>query len=128
MDRTTSSPTNGTGRETRRNIGGIDDDLACMFGYSLERHHRAIVLSVQLVAVVQNTWPIVLHLRLRASVVGPILFASRGLCATGDPNEVVIQVAYNGCWCVGGSVAEWLACWTHAQKGPGSNRSRDAVG
>jgi len=29
---------------------------------------------------------------------------------------------------VGGSVAEWLACWTQAQKGPGSNRSRDAVG
>jgi len=28
----------------------------------------------------------------------------------------------------GGSVAEWLACWTRAQKGPGSNRSRDAVG
>ena len=28
---------------------------------------------------------------------------------------------------VGGSVAEWLACWTQAQKGPGSNRSRDAV-
>ena len=26
----------------------------------------------------------------------------------------------------GGSVAEWLACWTQAQKGPGSNR--DAVG
>ena len=31
--------------------------------------------------------------------------------------------------CLGGSVAEWLACWTQAQKGPGSsNRSRDAVG
>jgi len=29
---------------------------------------------------------------------------------------------------VGGSVAEWLACWTQAQKGLGSNRSRDAVG
>jgi len=28
----------------------------------------------------------------------------------------------------GGSVAEWLACWTQAQKGPGLNRSRDAVG
>jgi len=28
----------------------------------------------------------------------------------------------------GGSVAEWLACWTQAQKGPGSNRGRDAVG
>jgi len=27
-----------------------------------------------------------------------------------------------------GSVAEWLACWAQAQKGPGSNRSRDAVG
>ena len=27
----------------------------------------------------------------------------------------------------GGSVAEWLACLTQAQKGPGSNRSRDAV-
>ena len=27
----------------------------------------------------------------------------------------------------GGSVAEWLACWTQAQKGPGSNRSRDDV-
>jgi len=24
------------------------------------------------------------------------------------------------------SVAEWLACWTQAQKGPGSNHSRDA--
>jgi len=28
---------------------------------------------------------------------------------------------------LGGSVAEWLACWTQAQKGSGSNRSRDAV-
>ena len=26
------------------------------------------------------------------------------------------------------SVAEWLTCWTQAQKGPGSNCSRDAVG
>jgi len=29
---------------------------------------------------------------------------------------------------LGGSVAEWLACWTQAQKGPDSNRSHDAVG
>jgi len=29
---------------------------------------------------------------------------------------------------LGGSVAEWLACWTQAQKGAGSNRIRDAVG
>ena len=27
-----------------------------------------------------------------------------------------------------GSVAEWLACWTQAQKSPASNRSRQAVG
>ena len=27
----------------------------------------------------------------------------------------------------GGSVAEWLAYWTQAQKGPGSNRSRDTL-
>jgi len=27
-----------------------------------------------------------------------------------------------------GSVAEWLACWTQAQNGLGSNRSRDAAG
>ena len=26
-----------------------------------------------------------------------------------------------------GSVAEWLACWTQAQKGLGSNRSRDTL-
>jgi len=25
-------------------------------------------------------------------------------------------------------MAEWLACWTQAQYGQGSNRSRDAVG
>jgi len=29
---------------------------------------------------------------------------------------------------VGGSVAEWLACWTEVQKGPSSNHSCDAVG
>ena len=28
---------------------------------------------------------------------------------------------------LGDSVAEWLACWTQAQNGLGSNRSRDAV-
>ena len=28
---------------------------------------------------------------------------------------------------VGGSVAEWLACWIQAQTGLGSNCSRDAV-
>jgi len=36
--------------------------------------------------------------------------------------DVSILVPY------GGSVAEWLACWTQVQKGLGSNRSRDALG
>ena len=35
---------------------------------------------------------------------------------------------YGGVSPTGGSVAEWLACWTEAQKGSGSNCSRDAVG
>ena len=42
---------------------------------------------------------------------------------TGVPE---INYQYGEVW--GGSVAEWLASWTHAQKGPGSNRSRDTVG
>jgi len=36
----------------------------------------------------------------------------------------VIVIAY----LISGLVAEWLACWTQAQKGPLSNCSRDAVG
>ena len=35
---------------------------------------------------------------------------------------------YQNCSMLGGSVAEWLACWTQVQNGPGSNCSRDAVG
>ena len=38
----------------------------------------------------------------------------------------VIYELISCCW--GTSVAEWLACWTQAQKGLGSNRSHDAVG
>ena len=38
--------------------------------------------------------------------------------------EELIVCVVNG----GGSVAEWLACWTQAQKGLGTNRSRDALG
>jgi len=39
---------------------------------------------------------------------------------TGFPSEVTTSWRY--------TVAEWLACWTRVQKGPGSSRSRDAVG
>jgi len=40
----------------------------------------------------------------------------------------VCVISYRYPIVTGGSVAEWIACWTQAQKGPGSNRSRDAVG
>ena len=40
----------------------------------------------------------------------------------------VIQNLTKSTTLLGCSVAEWLACWTQAQKGPGSNRSRDADG
>jgi len=43
-------------------------------------------------------------------------------------NSVRDEINDIGSLSQGGSVAEWLACWTQAQKGPGSNRSRDAVG
>jgi len=43
-----------------------------------------------------------------------------------DSHTVVATVAELStlrlAWVVGGSIAEWLACWTQAQKRPGSNR------
>ena len=51
---------------------------------------------------------------------------------TFRPTQVVLEKRLlNGCSSSsskGGSVADWLACWTQAQKGPGSNCSRDAIG
>ena len=42
--------------------------------------------------------------------------------------HILMALFYRILGILGGSVAEWLACWTQVQKGPGSNRSRDAVG
>ena len=39
----------------------------------------------------------------------------------GDQIHLVLMIS-------GGSVAEWLVCWTQSQRGPGSNCSRGAVG
>ena len=51
---------------------------------------------------------------------------------SGNPKKGLLNVCVCVCVCgvkkEGGSVAEWLACWTQAQKGSGSNHSRDAVG
>ena len=59
-------------------------------------------------------------------------------------DSFIFSPAYSGCpgkeaiicvfvclvtyFLMGGSVAEWLACWTRVQKGPGLHCSRDAVG
>ena len=45
-----------------------------------------------------------------------------------QPHTTATRFITRATLCKGGSVAEWLACWTQAQKGPGWNRSRDAVG
>jgi len=45
----------------------------------------------------------------------------------GQLGSTVLSIAVVYCCRVGGSVAEWMACWTQAQKGPGSNRSRDTL-
>jgi len=42
--------------------------------------------------------------------------------------NVTLPAYADDCHAAGGSVAEWLACWTQAQKARVQNRSRDAVG
>ena len=50
------------------------------------------------------------------------------LCTSGFMDDVIFaQLRPVGLPYLGGSVAEWFTCWTQAQNGPGSNRSRDAV-
>ena len=53
--------------------------------------------------------------------------AKRGRSRAGRGSIVTVLVPHTGAH-TGGSVAEWLACSAQAQKGPGSNHSRDAVG
>ena len=50
------------------------------------------------------------------------------LYSHGNGEVGLLVVLTKGTSVKGGSVAEWLACWTPAQKGLGSNRSCDAVG
>jgi len=50
---------------------------------------------------------------------------------TGDQLSLSLHASSLSCYVIltcGPSVAEWLACSTQAQKSPGSNHSRDAVG
>ena len=56
--------------------------------------------------------------RLKVRIKGDNSFTSSVTCST-----IADIVNY-----LGDSVAEWLECWTRAQKGPSSNRSHDAVG
>jgi len=52
----------------------------------------------------------------------------RTSCSFGFDFSQSINQYQSGGQLVDGSVAEWLACWTQAHMGPGSNRSLDAVG
>jgi len=60
--------------------------------------------------------------------VKPVLNATFNIGTTSKMFYTTIM--YTQCThCIqGGSVAEWLACWTQMQKGMGSNCCRDAVG
>ena len=51
-----------------------------------------------------------------------VSYRKRYACMRASPLLLLLRTA------ISGSVAEWLACWTQAQKGLGSNRSHDAVG
>ena len=55
------------------------------------------------------------------------LFAHVSLCLFGTTLHSSPYFVHVTC-CQGTSVAKWLACWTQAQEGPGSNRSCDADG
>jgi len=85
-----------------------DDDE--IFIAERERRTRAILLGLeQLIA---------------ATVSSPVI-PNLSRCPNNNSMNKTLK------YCIitmGGSVGEWLACWTQAQKGPGSNRSRDAVG
>jgi len=50
------------------------------------------------------------------------------LYSHGNGEVGLLVVLTRGTLVKGGSVSEWLACWTQAQEGLGSNHSRDAVG
>jgi len=68
-------------------------------------------------------------LLLRTQIIGPFCPSQSRYCRlqpASSPRELVCHVGSHIVICY--PVAEWLACWTQAQKGPGSNRSRDAVG
>ena len=70
--------------------------------------------------------------RWRRKVLDAILHHFRAFVSVFGPfcpvDTVLLFTVFTVLYTVGGSVAEWLACRAQAQKGPGSNRSRDAVG
>jgi len=53
-----------------------------------------------------------------------IIEAARSSLLNRFSVEIVLFTVHSS----GSSVAEWLACWTQAQKDLGSNRNRHAVG
>jgi len=62
----------------------------------------------------------------------PVIVRFLDRCPRNLPTKIWCGHSFLGLYLAkvssGGSVAEWLASWTQAQKGLGSNRSRGAVG
>jgi len=56
----------------------------------------------------------------------PVLYRNNWTNRAGFFARRLLPTVYTVSW--SGSVVEWLACWTQAQYGPGSSRSRDVVG
>ena len=96
----------------------------CLGGLGLGRNCRKFLRASLLVCNRIVKWPkIILLLKLLA-------LAAVCLLLEFFVMQVMISVRrlHHGNVQLSGSIAEWLACWTQAQKGLGSNRSRDAVG
>ena len=110
-------------------------------GRSPGQRRRKLILDVKIGPTSTDHWTLagLCSLTLTDSYIAFRLFVTLSVCVyTGMCFSVrdhifgTTRPFFTNFFCVftygGGSVAEWLACWTQALKGPGSNRSRDAVG
>jgi len=106
-------------------VGGC---LGLYLGMSLLSFVHIIELIVDLIVyfLSQNCAACLQRVKVRLKV--RLHWMRCGALPRGTTRRVKIRVSLRHVNLQGGSVAEWLACWTQAQKGQGSNRSRDAVG
>jgi len=103
--------------------------------YTRDRQTHCYFTSASSAPVSQSALAIiVLHFSASSSLAMPIRTPQRHCSPWRPPRNSSLRSllrvfgVYTGLHLLrGGSVAEWLACWTQALKGLGWNRSRDAV-